>query len=80
MLEIKSRFMSTNSGDKNRDGGNSQSSSTWEAETHNSRLHREKLSQKNQEKTQTFYIAQYFLSLSVTWHKTEKIRHGSLRF
>lgn len=72
--------MSTNSGDKNRDGGNSQSSSTWEAETHNSRVHREKLSQKNQEKTQTFYIAQYFLSLSVTWHKTEKIRHGSLKF
>lgn len=46
--------MSTNSGDKNRDGGNSQSSSAWEAETRGSGLHREKLSQKIRKRPKLF--------------------------
>lgn len=56
--------MSTNSGDKNRDGGNSQSSSTWEAETHNSRLHREKLVSKKSGKDPNFlYSSVLFITV-----------------
>lgn len=55
--------MSANSGDKNRDGGNSQSSSAWEAETHDSRLHRERLSQKIRKRPlSTFFITVYNLT------------------